>query len=226
MPSSRPFRTIGAELLSFLLAADCAGCGSPETLLCDDCREAIRPRPVDVRTPGGLPVRASLPFESVAARCIRRLKDEGETLLARPLGASLGAVLRDTAGTGTKALAVPVPTSRSSFRRRGYRVPELLLRHAGAEPTRLLSTERGGADQRELGVAQRARNVHGRMWSTRRGRGRPVILVDDIVTTGATLDEAARALDVAGFRVVAAVALAATPRHSERTVNTSETRSK
>lgn len=226
MPQPTPLRVLGAEILAFLLAASCAGCDLPETLLCPRCRDALEPRPVDVRTPGGLAVRAALTFDAVAARCIRRLKDDGETMLARPLGESLSAVLRDGGSGGSSTLLVPVPTSRASFRRRGYRVPELLLRNAGATPARLLSIGGAGADQRGLGVDERARNIRGRMRSVRPGRGQEVVLVDDIVTSGATLDEAARALDAAGYRVLAATTLAATPRHSERTVNTSETRSK
>lgn len=226
MPSISPVRALGEELLSFLLAACCAGCQQPETLLCADCLDELRPRPVSVRTPAGLAVRAALPFEAVAARCIRRLKDDGETLLARPLGRALAVTLHEAHAEADGMLTVPVPTSRSSFRRRGYRVPELLLRRAGAPATRLLSVARAGADQRDLDATQRAHNVHGRMRSVGSGLGQPVVLVDDIVTTGSTLDEAARALDAAGFRVVTAVTLAATPRHSERTVNTWGTRSK
>ena len=56
--------------------------------------------------------------------------------------------------------------------------------------------------------------------------GGVIVLVDDVVTTGATFDEAARTLREAGARVVSAVALAATPRLGERNANASETRSK
>lgn len=56
--------------------------------------------------------------------------------------------------------------------------------------------------------------------------GGAIVLVDDVVTTGATFDEAARTLREAGARVVSAVALAATPRLGERNANASETRSK
>ncbi len=162
-------------------------------------------------TPAGLPVRSALAFDGVAARCIRRLKGEGDTLVARPLGAALASVLTPLVTAAT--WVVPVPTSRSAFRRRGYRVPDLLVRRARADPHAVLATVGARPDQRGLGARARQANVRGTMRARRRGGGAQAVVVDDVVTTGATLDEAARTLTAAGFRVVAAVALAATPLH-------------
>jgi len=203
---------VGAEIAAFLLAASCAGCDEPGTLLCPRCREALAPTPQIAVTPRGMQITAALRFEGVAARCIRRLKGEGETLLARPLGAALATVLAPSVGAAT--WVVPVPTTRSAFRRRGYRVPDLLIRRAQSEPQRLLSLASRTVDQRDLGVRAREANVRGALRARRRGEGAEAVIVDDVVTTGATLDEASRALRSAGFRVVAAVALAATPRRS------------
>ncbi|WP_315069125.1 phosphoribosyltransferase family protein [uncultured Microbacterium sp.] len=210
MWKTRVPRGVGAEIAAFLLAATCAGCDEPATLLCGRCEAALRPALQLGQTPRGIPVRTALVFDGVAARCIRRLKGEGETLLARPLGAALAAVLEPVVTPST--WVVPVPTRRSAFRRRGYRVPELLIRRAHAEPQRLLSLADRTADQRGLGARARESNVHGAMQARRSGGGAEAVVVDDVVTTGATLDEAARALESTGFRVVAAVALAATPR--------------
>jgi predicted amidophosphoribosyltransferase len=213
---------VSEEILSFALAATCAGCDEPGAVLCPPCRAALSPSPVQLRTPGGLRVRAALPFEGVAARCIRRLKGEGETLLVRPLGAVLAVTLHpEETGSG---LIVPAPTSRAAFRRRGYRVPDILARSAGLRPVPLLRSIGPRADQRDLGAVERADNVRGSMRARRRGAGQRVVLVDDVVTSGATLDEAARALREAGFRVVSAVALAATPKYSELTAYSSTTR--
>ncbi|MCI1017651.1 ComF family protein [Microbacterium sp. C5A9] len=226
MTSSR-LRALGSEILAFVLAAVCPGCGSPETTLCAACRQSLHATPVELTTPGGLVVHAALSFDSVAARCIRRLKDGGETMLARPLGIALAAAI-DAAlepGGGRPQTVVPVPTSRAAFRRRGYRVPELLIRHAGAVPRRVL-LQRARGDQRGLAAAERVSNVRGTMRVRRPDEGRRVVLVDDVMTTGATLDEAAAVLRRAGYIVIAAAVLAATPRHSERIVNTSGTRSK
>lgn len=214
---------IGHEALAFLLAASCPGCDQPGTLLCDRCRELLEPQPQRLTTPQGLEVCAAMTFEGVPARSIRRLKEDGATMLARPLGRAMAGILGEAA---RGAVIAPVPTSRASFRRRGYRVPELLIGRAGFPSRRVLRPVRRTADQRGLGREARARNVGGSM------RARPphardeVVIFDDVVTTGATLDEAARALREAGWNPVGAVALAATARlrgagstHWEHTVN-------
>ncbi|WP_227991553.1 ComF family protein [Microbacterium sp. CBA3102] len=133
----------------------------------------------------------------------------GDTLIARPLGAALASVLSPLVTSAT--WIVPVPTSRAAFRRRGYRVPDLLVRRAHADPQAVLAVEGARPDQRGLGARARQTNVRGAMRARHRGEGAEAVIVDDVITTGATFDEAARALTVAGFRVVAAVALAATP---------------
>lgn len=201
---------IGMEMLALLLASVCPGCERAGTLLCDRCRGLLVADPVELRTPGGLPVHAALTYEAVVARSIRRVKEEGATMLARPLGDALGAVLRARVQAG--CLLAPVPTSRAAYRRRGYRVPELLIRRAGFRSERVLLLTRRTRDQRDLDRDARARNVAGSMRAARARRmGQEVVIVDDVVTTGATLDEAARALTDAGFLPVCGVALAATP---------------
>lgn len=226
MPTDSPGRALGAEILAFLLAATCAGCDLPGTLLCDGCRGLLTPADLETRTPGGLRVRSVFAFDSVAARCIRRLKDHGETMLARPLGRALADTLHDELAVVDDAMAVPVPTSRAAFRRRGYRVPDLLISRAGSPAVRLLTTTGVRGDQRGLDAAARAQNVRGSMRARWRGDGAALVLVDDVMTTGATFDEAARAASAAGFRILSAVALAATPRHSERIADASGTRRK
>lgn len=224
MPTSTRWQALAAEIAAFVFSATCAGCDRPGVLLCDACRVELAPAPLELRTPGGLTVHAAMPFDGVAARCIRRLKGEGETLLARPLGAALAAALQPVLADDVHP--VPVPTSRAAYRRRGYRVPELLISRAGADPWRLLRHHGPHSDQRGLGVGERAQNVHGTIRVRQAGRGARVVLVDDVVTTGATFDEAARVLGDAGFEVVAGVALAATERHSGHIADPPATRRK
>ena len=195
-----------AEALAVVFPTSCAGCDAVDVVLCAACRAALAPHPERRILPGGLAVTSALAFDGVPARVIRALKEDGRTALARPLGEALAACW--PAG---EAVAVPVPTSRAAMRRRGFAVVELLARRAGHPPQRLLRSAGRAGDQRGLSRSERAENVRGTL-AARRVAGLDVIVVDDVVTTGATLVEAARALREAGAAVVGAVTLAATPR--------------
>jgi len=187
----------------------CAGCDRPDADLCADCLACLAPKPERRAIEAGLAVTAALTFEGVPARVLRALKEDGRTALARPLGAALNPTLAEALSAG--AVVVPVPSSRAALRRRGYAVVDLLVRRAGARPHRLLVPARAARDQRGLGRDGRERNVAGTL-RARPARGLRVVIVDDVVTTGATLREAARVLRAAGADVVGAAALASTPR--------------
>lgn len=210
---SAPWPPLVAELAAFLLAGSCPGCGVAGELLCARCRAMLAPTPHELVTPGGLVVRAALSFEGVAARCIRRLKEDGHTYLAGPLGEALAPALSEVLAL-RDASPTPIPTGRVAYRRRGYRVPDLLVRRAGFRPIRLLAPARSVSDQRGLGRQERATNVRGSMRVRKAGTGQAIVLVDDVVTTGATFDEAARVLTESGFPVASGIALAFTPRRS------------
>lgn len=222
-------RAACADALALLLPVSCAGCDEPDVGLCERCMLALAPAPRRQVIPsdgGGLTVWSGLAFEGVPARVLRAIKEDGRTGLAHALAPALAAAVA-RAGVGGVVL-VPLPTSRAAYRRRGFRVPDLLLRRAGWPPTRLLRHARRTGDQRGLGREARRRNVDGSL-AVRPGaaQGLRVLLVDDVVTTGATLAEAARALRSAGAEVVGAVTVAATPRHfstlGERRPDTFET---
>jgi predicted amidophosphoribosyltransferase len=107
---------------------------------------------------------------------------------------------------------VTVPTSRAAWRRRGYDPVGLLCKRGGYESTKALRSSRATLSQKTLGSDERAQNLHESMRARMSLRGRRFILVDDVVTTGATLAEAARAVRAAGGEVVGNAALAFTPR--------------
>lgn len=204
-----------AGALSLVFPTWCVGCDAPDTVLCDPCRRLLPPD-VAVRVVDGLPVYSGLVFDGVPARTVRACKEEGRTALARALAPALAAAaaaaLAD-ADPGPVAV-VPVPTSPAAMRRRGYRVVELIADRADLHPQRLLRATRTAADQRGLRRTDRERNVRGSMRIGALGAldGRRMLVVDDVVTTGATLREAARVLEATGARVVAAATVASTPR--------------
>ncbi|HET6299944.1 ComF family protein [Microbacterium sp.] len=206
-----------ADASAVLFPVSCAGCDEPDVALCDACRGALAPTVTRDRLASGLAVWSGLAFQGVAARVIRALKEEGRTGLARPLAVPLrGALIEAAATVGAIDALVPVPTSRAAYRRRGFRVPELVARRTGVRTERLLAPARRTADQRGLGIEARRANVSGSMRARDIG-ARRVLVLDDVVTTGATLDEAARALRTAGADVVGGVCVARTPRHARVT---------
>jgi predicted amidophosphoribosyltransferase len=175
-------------------------------------------------------------YEDAVRAMIVAHKESGRAGLARPLGAALArAVLAaDTAAsldTGVRAvdtaaaplLVVPVPSTRAAVRRRGHDpMPRItaaavgVLRARGVlvRRARALAHTRRVADQAGLREAGRAANLAGALRVDRPGAvaGRRVVLVDDVITSGSTLAEAARALRAAGAEVGAAAVIAATPR--------------
>lgn len=209
-----------AEALALVLPVTCTGCDEPDVALCEDCRGQLRPR----TTRGGrdLPVWSGLAFEGVAARVVRALKADGRTALARELApalhsavdAALAAASVDDRGR-ERVVLVPIPTSRAAYRRRGYRVVELVARRAGLRTARLLVIARATADQRGLDRDARRINVADAL-RARRATGLRVLVIDDVVTTGATLEEAVRALRAGGAEVIGAATIASTARRFSR----------
>ncbi len=199
-----------ADALALIIPVECAGCGAADVALCGRCRRELVPRPRDWRTPGGVSVHAGLTLDGVAARAMRVLKGEGRTGIARVFAPALRAAA-SALDPPRDALFAPIPTSADAYRRRGYRVPDLVAARAGLPVRRLLRIRRSAADQRGLGREARRDNVAGSLRADGVAGAR-VVIVDDVVTTGATLDEAARAVRAAGGVVAGAVVVAATPR--------------
>ena len=210
-----------AEAWALIAPVDCAGCGAADRALCPACAVELRSRPllgaleVEHRA---LPVVAALTYEGVVRRTLLALKEQGRTELARPLAAPLADAV-ETAWVGSSAeLLVPVPGGWASAGRRGFEPVALIARRAGLVVTPALRALRPGTG---VPAAQKSRTLAERLaadaplWQvSRRVRGRRVVLVDDVVTSGATLRAAARALTAAGAEVAGCAAVAATPRRA------------
>ncbi|CDK00652.1 Phosphoribosyltransferase [Microbacterium sp. C448] len=209
-----------ADAAAIVLPERCAGCLEPGASICAACLRALAPVPARIVIPGDdLEVWAGVPFAGPAASILRAVKRDARPRLARHLAPALAAALRQVArSTGAapaSLVAVPIPSSTKSLRARGFRVVDLVTQRAGVKPQRLLRLQRTAADQRGLGRIERLENLRGGMLAHETGGlradGLRVVIVDDVVTTGATLIEAARALRAAGAVVVGAATIAATP---------------
>jgi predicted amidophosphoribosyltransferase len=224
----------GRALTDLVLPRTCAGCGLPGAVLCLCCAGLLtRPQLAQPRRhlPGFPPAVAAGAYAGPVRPAVLAFKEHGRAELAGPLGAALAlavaAVLQGVPDGAGPVLLVPVPSSAAAVRRRGRdHVRELAdaaaaeLRAAGvpARTALLLGRVRGRRvrDSAGLDAAQRRANLSGRF----RVRARPavgsrLVLVDDVVTSGATLTEAARTLQPTDVPVLAAV-VAATPRRARR----------
>jgi predicted amidophosphoribosyltransferase len=219
-------------LLDLVVPQSCAGCAVAGLRLCGPCARTLAaaaayplgrtaPRPVP---PGFPPAAAGASYDGVVRGALVAHKERGRLSLVGPLGRALAAAVAEL-DPPAGVLLVPVPSSRAAVRARGHDHAARLARSAAREltaagrPARAVALLRPGravADQAGLGSAGRAANLHGALVAVRPLTGRAVVIVDDLVTTGATLADAARALRVAGASVHGAATVAATQREVTR----------
>lgn len=199
-----------ADALAFLFPVPCAGCGVEGRALCGACVPALAPDLRVLEVPGVGRVASGVRYDGVARRALLALKEEGATALAARLAVPFAAAV--TAALAPRAVLVPVPSSRAARRRRGYEPVRVLAGRAGILPTRLFLPAAPRAVQKGLGVADRARNLEGAFALARPVDGVRVVLLDDVLTTGATLAAAAAVLRAGGAEVLGAAVLADTTR--------------
>lgn len=221
-----------------VLGVACVGCGRGGRALCRPCADRL-PREPALRwpspTPPGLvPPWAMGDYADLLRALVLAHKEHRVLALARPLGDLLAcSVVEARAGPGPPLVLVPVPSRSRAVRQRGHD-PTLALTRAAARVlagrdvpvvvARLLRVRPGVRDQAGLDARERASNLAGSMAVSsaavrRLARAVPrahLVLCDDVVTTGATLREAQRALEACGVPVHAAALVAATARRHSR----------
>jgi ComF family protein len=191
-----------------IFATQCAGCDARGVALCRTCRFALVARSIPAAPPG---VIAAIPFSGRARQVLLGFKYRNRRAIAAHLA---GLLVNRMAKSGTRVdLVTWAPTSPRRRRSRGFDQAELIARQVARQlgvPCRRLLEREGGADpQTGLG---RERRFHGPRFRAhpRVPRSR-VMVVDDVVTTGATLASAASVLRHAGAVEVVRAAVAATP---------------
>jgi ComF family protein len=204
------------SLASVLAPPVCAGCGAHAGAaepLCAPCRRELRWL-TGVAELGGLEVFAPLAYEGPTRAMVRALKFRGATLAAGAMAAQI--VAGAPAAVLARGALVPVPLHPRRLRRRGFNQAERLASALGLR-TGLHVVDcltRAGAAHTQVGRSrvERLAGVRGTV-AVRPGVELPrrAILVDDVVTTGATLAACSAALRGGGVRGVTAVAYARTP---------------
>ena len=226
-----PIRDLWAWFLNLLFPPRCVNCRRMGTRLCAECLDQAPrvespfcARCGDVVVADGLctrcrttplqidRIRSVFYFEGVIREAMHRLKYRGRTALAEPLGELMAAYWVQHSMLAD--LVVPVPLHAARMRERGYNQAALLAREmarrVGLEvDEQTVVRQRATDSQVELNAKQRKENVRDAFSCSGNAlAGKQVLLIDDVCTTGATLEACAVALHAQGARGVQALTLA------------------
>lgn len=216
------------QIVDLVLPPACAGCGRYGSILCGPCRGAIelasRAEERFLAADHGVVVgdalelaRAAFAYDGPLRKALSRLKYGGAARLAMPLAEAALPVLDELLAFLPRPTLVPVPVHAERRRERGYNQAALiasgLARRRGLPWAEILVRQRPTTQQHRLNRAARLRNLRDAFALARSGThaARPpptVLLVDDILTTSATLEACAAVLRAAGAERVWGFALA------------------
>jgi predicted amidophosphoribosyltransferase len=200
-----------AAAADLLWPTSCPSCGHAGTW-CEPCRPDVALTGRIVLLEGAVPVAAADGYAGAMAGAIRAWKLGGQRALLSCLADHLAEAVVHLLAPPAGFCLVPVPARSASLRRRGEDlVGRLAMATCGqladCEVRPALGWQRTVAEQVGGNPWQRSRNLAGAMVA--QPVGGPVVVIDDVLTTGATLGEAVRALRAAGCTPVAGAVLAA-----------------
>jgi predicted amidophosphoribosyltransferase len=207
------------ELLDWLLPTNCVLCGATGAIICQRCERSFDINPRIVKR-FGLIGFAITDYHRACSLLLHAYKEEHQTalvqFLAKPIASKILEQQKQLAGN---VILVPAPSSTVSMQHRGFE-PALYLakevarqvnrNHKSVKVLKVLKLDRQIQDQAGLGVEARKANLLGAMVARPARSESPVLILDDVVTTGVTLVEANRALIAAGWRVAGFCAFAET----------------
>jgi predicted amidophosphoribosyltransferase len=207
-------------LLDLVLPLQCGGCSAASTRWCPTCACELTVRPdephlVTPRLDPGVPVLSLGRYAGARRAAIVAVKEHGRSDLVRPLALALGSAMQNLLTWGvldTPLTVVPAPTRRRAARRRGGDPITRIAEQAtaplpGLTVAAVLRLKSFTRDSVGLSSADRQRNIAGRI-RMRAPLVGPVLVVDDVVTTGSTATESVRVLQTCGADVFAVLALA------------------
>ncbi|MFA7640200.1 MAG: ComF family protein [Candidatus Cloacimonadaceae bacterium] len=226
LAQSKDFLTAAVELV---FPAVCHSCGTrlsyPEKQVCTGCEAELLPPSADSFGKGSvhqgdnsLPyqeedfsfsfARAAVAYEQVAKTLVHRLKYDAYQALADYFALKMAEALESYPEFEDYELVTAVPLHRVRKRERGFNQSELIARsfakYSGKSYAELISRKRYTRSQTELDFHQRRKNVSGAFSAKSAAQGRNIIVIDDVFTTGHTINESTLALLEAGAKSVAA----------------------
>jgi ComF family protein len=196
-------------LIDIVFPSRCALCEASGPNLCEQCRFVLTPMPHRFQR-GPISGLAATTYSSEISKLLVAFKDKGQFALVRELKILMSPLALEIAAYPEPVVLIPAPSRSQNFARRGF-TPSLLLARALANA--VPNTKVASAlildlkVQDQVGLTSKARqaNLAGSMRLNQSLAGRACFIVDDVVTTGATVTEAFRALSLGGAQVVGAL---------------------
>ncbi len=196
------------SFLDLIFPSNCIVCGKAPKPVCPGCAPPAKIAEIEGF---GLPVFAAFVFDGAIAKLISGYKDQQLTALEGTLSTATAKLFAQLDFSDVSAIITPARNPKN-FRKRGFDPAQQLAKRAlqinqDRRPVLRLSNARARLDQRGLGRLEREANVTGSMALRQKITGE-VALFDDVLTTGSTLREMARACEAAGVKVAFCCVLA------------------
>ncbi len=204
-------RAVKNRALTWLFPNRCPYCMKvimPDEYACKVCKKKLPAKAYRIFAIGGVPCSAALPYLDEYAEAIKRFKFGERAYFAPSLAVVMVRAARECYDVESFDFVTCVPMRREDMRRRGFNQSELLARElsraTGVPYAEALEKHKKNDPQHSLKRSEREKNVRGvfRLRDAESVKGKKILLVDDIITTGNTLGECARILKRGGCQSV------------------------